>query len=257
MTSHEYEYSGLMAKCWDFFRGDTSIWPDRAFYREAIRKYGEPVLDVGCGTGRLLIDYRQQGIDIDGVDNSPEMLLLCLEKAIEAGVSVNLEEQRMEQLAMPRRYRTILVPSSSFQLLTDPGDARAALRRFHEHLLPEGRLIMSIMQMVHPDAPLDSGWQVREGVRAQDGALLKRWSRTIYDPVSELESTEDRYEVWLDGEKVAEEHHSRSPATRNYTQAQMRALLVEAGFQASEFYSDFNWEPATPDDFLFVAVAEK
>ena len=95
MTAQKYEYWGMMAKLWDFFRGDTSVWADRAFYLEAIAKYGQPVLDVGCGTGRLLVDYRKQGIDIDGVDNSPDMLVLCLEKAAEAGVTVNLEERRV------------------------------------------------------------------------------------------------------------------------------------------------------------------
>ena len=83
MTTGDYEYKGLMAEFWDFFRGDTSTWEDRAFYLEAIEKYGQPVLDVGCGTGRLLVDFAKQGIDIDGVDNSPEMLLLCVEKAAE------------------------------------------------------------------------------------------------------------------------------------------------------------------------------
>ena len=72
----DYEYRGLMAEAWDVLRGDTSDWPDRQLYLTAIEHYGQPVLDVGCGTGRLLLDYLARGIDIDGVDNSPEMLEL-------------------------------------------------------------------------------------------------------------------------------------------------------------------------------------
>jgi SAM-dependent methyltransferase len=77
MTEQAYEYQGLLASTWDLLRGDTSQWPDRVFYREVIRQAGEPALDVGCGTGRLLLDYMADGVDVDGVDNSPEMLALC------------------------------------------------------------------------------------------------------------------------------------------------------------------------------------
>ena len=76
----EYEYRGMMAAAWDLLRGDTSGWEDRPFYLAAIGASGEPALDVGCGTGRLLLDYRQQGIDIEGVDDSPEMLGICRDK---------------------------------------------------------------------------------------------------------------------------------------------------------------------------------
>ena len=71
MSDVNYEYRDLLAQTWDLFRGDTSGWVDRFFYRDIITEYGQPVLDVGCGTGRLLLDYMGEGVDIDGVDNSP------------------------------------------------------------------------------------------------------------------------------------------------------------------------------------------
>ncbi|HZG65094.1 MAG TPA: class I SAM-dependent methyltransferase, partial [Herpetosiphonaceae bacterium] len=110
MESSDYEYRGLMAQAWDLLRGDTSQWPDRFFYLDAIGRFGLPVLDVGCGTGRLLLDYLAQGIDVDGVDNSPEMLALCRAKAATLALTPTLHEQTMETLALPRRYRTIIVP---------------------------------------------------------------------------------------------------------------------------------------------------
>src|SRR5687767_1710843 len=128
MASVEYEYQGLMAELWDLFRGDTSTWADRKLYRELVSETGEPVLDVGCGTGRILLDFLQDGVDIDGVDNSPEMLSLCRQKAEALGLQPKLYLQWMEALDLPRRYRTILVPSSSFQLVVEPQKARQAIQ---------------------------------------------------------------------------------------------------------------------------------
>ena len=134
MAEPDYEYQGLMAQAWDVLRGDTSQWDDRFFYRDAIGRSGQPVLDVGCGTGRLLLDYLAQGIDIDGVDNSPEMLALCRKKAATLGLAPRLYEQFMETLALPPTYRTILIPSSSLQMIIEPARADEAMQRIVSHL---------------------------------------------------------------------------------------------------------------------------
>ena len=194
----DYEYHGLMAATWDLFRGDTSDWADRFFFRELIRRSGQPALDVGCGTGRLLLDYLASGLDVDGVDISPDMLALCRQRAAERGLSPRLYQQSMDELDLPRRYRTIIVPSSSFQLVLDPVLAVEAMRRFHAHLLPGGSLATPFMSIWEEGDPLERDWEpTGEQVRPEDGAVVRRWSRTWYDPASQLEYTEDRYEVSL------------------------------------------------------------
>ena len=82
------EYTGLKARAWDALRGDTSSWDDRAFFLEVTKELGEPVLDVGCGTGRMLLDFLALGIDIDGVEISPDMLAILRAKADAAGLDV-------------------------------------------------------------------------------------------------------------------------------------------------------------------------
>ena len=96
MSLPDYEYKGLMAESWDVLRGNTSQWADRFFYLKLIQTYGQPVLDIGCGTGRLLLDYLAQGIAIDGVDNSPDMLDICRQKASPLGLAPTLYEQYLE-----------------------------------------------------------------------------------------------------------------------------------------------------------------
>jgi ubiquinone/menaquinone biosynthesis C-methylase UbiE len=256
VTVPDYEYYGLMATTWDLFRGDTSAWEDREFYLDIIQRYGQPVLDVGCATGRLLVDYAAIGVDCDGVDNSPEMLAIARDKAAASGVTPALFQQAMATLDLPRRYRTILVPSSSFQLLVDPAEAAAAMGCFCRHLEPGGVLAMPFMALWREGDPLEKDWDVAaEAVRPEDGATIRKWSRSWYEPAAQLEHTEDRYDLLgPDGDVVASEHHRQSPATRWYSQEQVQALYRTAGFSSVRLYRGFSWEPAALGDWLFTAV---
>ncbi len=103
MDLESYEYTGMMAAAWDLLRDDTSTWEDRFFYCDLILRHGQPALDVGCGTGRLLLDYLAQGIDIDGVDISPEMLAICaLHVYQEAGfISIQILKEFSQEPASP------------------------------------------------------------------------------------------------------------------------------------------------------------
>jgi SAM-dependent methyltransferase len=243
--SDDYEYRGMMAAAWDLLRGDTSDWEDRAFFLAAIREFGEPALDVGCGTGRLLLDYLLKGVDVDGVDNSPEMLALCREKAAALGLNPRLAQQEMQDLDLPRRYRTICVPSSSFQLVLEPADAAQAIQRFHDHLEPGGALLMPFIVMGRPSTDLTETW-TKEATRPDDGSIIRRTAWSHYDPETSLEETRDDYELIRDGKMVGTEHHERSPATRNYSLDEARSLYEAAGFRVERVTGDFSDRPYDP-----------
>jgi SAM-dependent methyltransferase len=231
-----YEYHGLMAEAWDLLRGNTSGWDDRPFYLELIRRFGEPALDVGCGTGRLLLDYLAEGIEIDGVDVSPDMLAVCRAKASALGLEPALYEQAVEDLQLPRRYRTIIVPSSSIQLVIDPATAERAVARLAAHLEPGGVLVMPFMTLEG-----DESWTA-EALRP-DGALVRRTARSHYDPVTQLEDTDDLYEVIVDGEVVATERHVQKPATRGYTLDRARTLYLQGGLELERVVDGFSDRP--------------
>jgi ubiquinone/menaquinone biosynthesis C-methylase UbiE len=254
MTQQDYEYRGMMATTWDLLRGDTSNWSDRFFYREVIQTCGEPVLDVGCGTGRLLLDFLVQGVEIEGVDNSPEMLALCREKATGMGLSPVLYEQTMEELDLPRLYQTIIVPSSSFQLVLAEGAPMEAMRRLYAHLLPDGTLAMPFMTFWREGDPLETDWHIRQEATREDGTVVRKWSYSLFDPATQMEHTQERYELLRDGEVVSTEHHERSPATRSYTQSEAVELFETAGFIDLRLFHEFTQEPVREEDRIFCVV---
>ena len=249
----DIEYVGLMAEAWDALRGDTSGWEDRAWFREVIRQRGEPVLDVGTGTGRLLLDFLAEGVDIDGIDNAPDMLERLHAKAAAAGLDVDgrVHLGRMQSLRLSRRYGTVIVPSSSFQLLLEPDDAAEAMRRFFALLLPGGSLAMPFIVM---DTAYEQHW-TKEATLG-DGSIVRRTSTATFDPALGIEATDDLYEVLNGSGPVRIEHFVRPRATRAYTREQARALYETAGFVDLAWGADFTFEDREPDE-IFTIVGRR
>jgi 2-polyprenyl-3-methyl-5-hydroxy-6-metoxy-1,4-benzoquinol methylase len=100
----------LVAQWWAEF---SEVQPtELAFYHGCILRFGQPALDLACGTGRLLIPLLQVGLDVDGCDLSEDMLVHCRAKAAQAGLTTALYAQPMHDFALPRRYRTIFICDS-------------------------------------------------------------------------------------------------------------------------------------------------
>jgi hypothetical protein len=203
-----------------------------------------------------LLDYLSQGIDIDGVDVSPEMISICHHNAVKRGLSPNLYNQSMTTLNLPRKYKTILVPSSSFQLLLEPEEPAQAMRCTYEHLEPGGAFATPFMTLWKEGNPLE-GEGTREATRPEDNAIVRRTSWWRFNPESNMEATRDTWEVIQDGQVIESEVHEQSPATRSYSQAEAIALFQQAGFQDIQVFHEFIFEPVKPEDTLFSIVAIK
>jgi SAM-dependent methyltransferase len=254
----DFEYRGLKARAWDAFRGDTSIWEDRALYVALIAELGEPVLDVGCGTGRLLLDFLARGIDIDGVESSPDMLAILRDKAAADGIDISgrVHETTMESMELPRTYRLILVPSSSFQLLLDERDAVAAMRRFHDHLEPGGTLVMPWTDIAQ-DYPGGADDRATREVALSDGSVIRLDYHGSFDLAAALEHTDERFVRLVDGVVVEEERILRSPATRQYQRDEIRNLHETAGFGDVRWLSGFTRRAAEPGERIVTTLARR
>jgi SAM-dependent methyltransferase len=129
---------GLVAQWWAEFN---TTGPEIAYFQKCVECYGQPALDVACGTGRLLLPYLRAGLDVDGCDISPDMLARCREKAVREGLSPRLYAQAMHELDLPRTYKTIFV-CGAFGLGGDRQHDWEALRRFYRYLEPGGVLVL-------------------------------------------------------------------------------------------------------------------
>src|SRR5690242_10538907 len=122
--------------------------PDIEFYVDAARKSGGPVLELGCGSGRVLIPTARAGVEITGLDVSAGMLDVCREslgretEAIQTRAT--LVTGSMTDFDLPQRFRLVTIPFRPFQHLLTVDDQFACLRSIHRHLTADGRLIVDL-----------------------------------------------------------------------------------------------------------------
>jgi SAM-dependent methyltransferase len=220
-------HHGVVARWWaEFNRGG----PEVEYFRPFVVS-GQPALDAGCGAGRLLLAWLRDGLDVDGCDVSPDMLAECRRLAAADGLEPALYAQALHELALPRRYRTI-VCCGTFGLGSTREQDAHALRRLHDHLEPGGLLALDIEETVGELdeeirlEPYDPPVQRRPGSDGCEYALRGR--------VVEVDRAERRVTralqawQWRDGELLAEEEHVLTETA--YGRDELVALLERAGF---------------------------
>jgi SAM-dependent methyltransferase len=259
---------GLIARWWAEFN---VIEPEElAYFRAAIRRFGEPALDLGCGTGRILMPMLADGLDVDGSDVSPDMIAEAQAQALKGGFTPQLSVEPMHELDSPRMYRTIYM-CGAFGLGGRRDHDRKTLRRAYRHLEPDGALLITNHEL--PYAGMDETRWARwlpghrdgiprewptEGERRKtgDGDEIELLSRLAeLDPLGQRQTYEIRARLWHDGQIVKEEAYSLKE--NFYFAQEILMLLNEAGFRDLVIEGGYTGLPATADDGMVAFVARK
>ena len=237
------------------------------FFKREVERYGEPVLDLGCGNGRLLLPLMCDGVDIDGCDISGDMLRHCRDKAAAQGLEPRLYQQPIHALDLPRKYRTIFI-CSSFNLAGSRENGLATLRRCHTHLEDGGAIILDI----DAEYTWHEGWErwepakrktlpeawPEEGIHrvATDGSeYIERQRMFSVDPLEQEMVRQVRIEKLISGKVVDSQEYSQHRTL--YLPNELHLMLQYAGFRQISIRGDFTDEPATPDNSALIFSAIK
>jgi len=257
---------GLVARWWSEF--NVAQPEELSYFREAIERFGQPVLDLGCGTGRLLVPLLSEGFDVDGSDVSKDMIDGAAAKLAALGLKTRLTAEPKHELDLDRMYRTIYM-CGVFGVGGRRDDDLEALRRAHRHLEPGGALLIAhVLPYSGDDADswaewlpgrrphLPAEWPPKGNRKvASDGDEIELLSReAAFDPLAQSGTLEMRARLWHDGEIVREEAYRLDNCI--YFAQEILLMLQVAGFVelSTEAYPG---RPASSLDGTVVIVGRK
>jgi len=238
---------------------------DVEFFVDEATKSGGPVLEIGCGTGRVLIPIARAGIQIVGLDLSDHMLERCRvnlsSESEEVRSRVPLVKGDMRSFHLGREFRLVTIPFRPFQHLTTVEDQFSCLASVREHLSDFGRLIVDLFNpKLEALVADDMGEEIDEGLEfsTPDGATVQRKHRVAgRDLFNQIVYSELIYYVrHTDGRRERLVH---AFPMRYLFRFEAEHLLARAGFRVEAIYSDYDrseFGSKYPGELLIVASKE-
>ena len=221
---------------------------DLDFYLSAAKQARGPVLDVGCGTGRVMIPCLQAGVDMDGIDLHAEMLAVLKRKAEALGLKPRVYQADMRDFTTPRRYALVIIPFNAFVHNLTTEDQLKTLRVCREHLELGGALTISLF---HPSFDLITS---PEGVPAlemetthpETGRTLRLYDTRSMDRVNQVQYSKNEIQELDAAGNVTAVHRSETTMRWTY-KAEMELLLHLAGFARWQIAGGFDGRPLVSD----------
>jgi len=217
----ELFYTGIVAQAYGPLRSSP---PDPRIYAGFVKSTGQPALELGCGDGDPLLDLVAGGLDVEGLDSSPDMVARCRAAAASRGLDVVVHEQPMQSMDLGRRYPSIYLAGPTFNLLPDDDTAGRALERIAAHLAPGGAALVPLF--VPPVTPPEHLGVVRSYTDDHGTTFRFAALHEARDDEARTLVTTTRYEADHDGDVVVEE---RPWVVHWHTQPGFGALAERAG----------------------------
>ncbi|HJW74991.1 MAG TPA: class I SAM-dependent methyltransferase [Thermoleophilia bacterium] len=241
-------------------RDDAAFW--RAMAAAAVNGV---ILELGCGTGRVLLALARAGYEVTGLDLASHMLDRCRAKLAaepaEVRERVRVLAADMTAFDVGRRFALITVPFAGFQHLRTVEQQLACLERCRDHLLPGGRLVLDLPNPdptppshVHDEGPTD-GEATAQLVDWTEGRRI-RWWATVVDYQRALQCAEYEVTYEIIAADGATSRISETFPLRYVFRYELEHLLVRSGFLIGALYGDYDRSPFADGSPAMIVVAQ-
>ncbi|NCG18064.1 MAG: methyltransferase domain-containing protein, partial [Rhodobacterales bacterium] len=228
---------------------------DLAWYTSLAKKFGGPILELGCGTGRLTLPIARTGAKVIGVDLSQPMLdglaqRVAADSKVQDKVQTHLGDFRT--LDLDRQFPLVLWPFNALHHCRDLEQVSAVLARISRHMGPTSRLAMDCYLPARELYEQDPNEEVepRTFVDAR-GQTLTSWEQTWWEPELKVHHVVYTY-VYPDG--TTKRSHLQ---LRMYELAEVKQAIHDAGFEILLEARNFQNNPVTERSLKWVALLKK
>jgi SAM-dependent methyltransferase len=214
--------------------------PLPAFWFEAAATYGDPILELACGTGRIILPLAAQGHEVTGIDLSTSMLAEAQRKSQAAGLPIALRLADMRHFDLEQQYHLVILANNALCHLQTLADFEACMASIHRQLAAEGRLIVEVF-VPNLELLLLTADQRTPFARYDDpdGAGEIVVTQTAwYDPATQIRHNTTYYRFPGQREEVA-----GTLDMRMYFPQELDALLHYNGFAIEQKFGGFDRRP--------------
>jgi SAM-dependent methyltransferase len=229
-------YAGLVADWYDDWLSART--DDIDFYTGFFDRFPGTILELACGTGRILLPIAKGGVNIHGLDGSEDMLKVLASKATREGLrSIPVHHQPMESFSIGTRFDAIFVTGGSFQLLTETAAATGCLTCAREHLKDDGFFLADIFVPWDAiSARKSDAYQVTRDATRPNGERSIVLERFTVNLEMQIKQGTYRYEFY-DNKRLGS-CITEDLAVRWYWKDEFREILRETGFTKVDLLTD-------------------
>jgi SAM-dependent methyltransferase len=232
-----------LARYYDLENADFT--EDLEFWLDLADEHSGPVLELGCGTGRVLLNLARRGHAVTGVDNAPEMLAR-LETKLNTASNRHLAhppvllQASMDAFEAPQPFGLALMPFNTFMHLLTLEAQLATLGRIRQHLAPGAALALDMTNPGEAYGAQETGLTL-ERTFADGDRTVQQFASVALDRAAQLARI-----TWLYDSTAPDGGLQRTivPLTLRYTfPGEMRLLLERTGFTLTHLYGDYDRSP--------------
>lgn len=231
---------------------------DLDLYADLAQRSGGAVLELGTGTGRLLVPLAMMGYTVTGIDQSEAMLAIARQRAEAAHTSVELVRAGMTDYRLARRFGLVICAHDTFLHLTEQEQQLQALRLAAGCLAPRGCIVLDLPALGgewgawEPGVrPLELAWSGE----SPSGERVQHFTTFVADAARQVRTVTHLIDVIGTGGVVR--RLSAEFSLRFIAPGELPLLVQAAGLHLADIWGDYDRAPFTADSRRMLALIKE